>query len=136
MKCLARPTTHRRLPETIVALVDVVFFLLVFALLIGRMDATAPFNVAPPMAVTGADLPAGGVTISISSEGALALDGTTTSSDTLLATLQRQLSTDRNVRVRVNADGATVLRHVLPLVDQLKALGASDVVLIVTPDTI
>lgn len=135
MKRLARPT-YRRPPETIVALVDVVFFLLVFALLIGRMDATAPFNVAPPMALTGADLPSGGTTISIGSDGALALDGTTTSSDTLLATIERQLRADRALRVRINADGATLLRHVLPLVDQLKALGASDVVLIVTPDTL
>ena len=52
MRRLARPT-DRRPPETLVALVDVVFFLLVFALLAGRMDATAPFDVAPPIGAHG-----------------------------------------------------------------------------------
>ncbi|KIC06494.1 biopolymer transporter ExbD, partial [Leisingera sp. ANG-M1] len=44
--------------ETIIALIDVVFFLLVFFMLIGRMDATAPFDVRPATAVTGRDMPA------------------------------------------------------------------------------
>ena len=92
---LSRPL-KRRPPETIVALVDVVFFLLVFALLIGRMDATAPFNVTPPQAQTGTDMP--------------------------------------DTRLRINADGATALLHVLPLVERLKQAGATDIVLVVTPD--
>ena len=40
---LARPTRAQH-SETIIALIDVVFFLLVFFMLIGRMDATAPFD--------------------------------------------------------------------------------------------
>ena len=44
---LARPARAAH-SETIVALIDVVFFLLVFFMLIGRMDATAPFDVLPP----------------------------------------------------------------------------------------
>ena len=61
--------------ETIIALIDVVFFLLVFFMLIGRMYATAPFDVTPPQAETGADMPAGGATLSVSEAGDLALDG-------------------------------------------------------------
>ncbi|MFD2853819.1 ExbD/TolR family protein [Seohaeicola zhoushanensis] len=61
--------------ETIVALIDVVFFLLIFFMLIGRMDATAPFDVIPPVAASGSDMPAGGATLSIAADGALALDG-------------------------------------------------------------
>ena len=55
---LTRPPA-RQAPETIIALIDVVFFLLVFFMLIGRMDATAPFDVTPPTATTGTDMPAG-----------------------------------------------------------------------------
>ena len=51
---LSRPPA-RQPPETIVALIDVVFFLLVFFMLIGRMDATAPFDVSPPTAATGCE---------------------------------------------------------------------------------
>ena len=41
---LSRPKRDQQ-SETIIALIDVVFFLLVFFMLIGRMDATAPFDV-------------------------------------------------------------------------------------------
>lgn len=130
---LSRPTSKRP-PETIVALVDVVFFLLVFALLIGRMDATAPFSVAPPVAQTGADLPSGGLAASISSTGALALDGEAIDLSGLLSTSEAILRASPETRVRINADGTTALRHVLPLIESLKQVGASDIVLVVTPD--
>ena len=64
----------RQPPETITSLIDGVFFLLVFFMLIGRMDATAPFDVTPPTAGTGADMPAGGITVSVSETGQIALD--------------------------------------------------------------
>ncbi|MDA8586552.1 biopolymer transporter ExbD [Rhodobacteraceae bacterium] len=130
---LSRPI-HRRQPETIVALVDVVFFLLVFALLIGRMDATAPFNVTPPEAQTGADLPSGGLTVSVAQDGRIALDGAETTLSGLLSASETVLEAEPDTRMRINADGSTALLHVLPLVERLKQVGASDIVLIVTPD--
>lgn len=130
---LTRPP-QKRPPETIVALVDVVFFLLVFALLIGRMDATAPFQVAPPIATTGTDMPAGGLTASVSATGALALDGTSISLEALLNASESVLAKSPDTRIRINADGGTALRHVLPLVEDLKGIGAEDIVLVVTPD--
>ena len=51
---------RRESPETIIPLIDVVFFLLIFFMLIGRMDATAPFDVTPAIAQTGQDMPGGG----------------------------------------------------------------------------
>ena len=45
---LRRPSRSAQ-GEPTTALIDVVFFLLVFFMLIGRMDATAPFDVAPPL---------------------------------------------------------------------------------------
>jgi len=130
---LSRPHSKRP-PETIVALVDVVFFLLVFALLIGRMDATAPFSVMPPIAQGGADLPVGGLTISVSGDGQLALNGDGTTLAALLESTQADLRQDRTLRIRVNADAQTALRHVLPLIERLKIIGADDIVLIVTPE--
>jgi hypothetical protein len=100
--------------ETIIALIDVVFFLLVFFMLIGRMDATAPFDVAPPQAQTGRDMPAGGVTLAISKQGSLALDA--------------------SLRLRINAHRDADLRHVLPYVSQAETLGIRDVILVVTPE--
>ena len=111
-----------------------VFFLLVFALLIGRMDATAPFDVSPPISASGSDMPAGGLTISVARTGDLALDGEPA---TLLDVLERAKSRAPQApapRMRINADSATALRHVLPLVQALKQTGAEDIVLVVTPN--
>ncbi len=116
--------------ETIVALIDVVFFLLVFFMLVGRMDATAPFEVVPPEAAIGAPMPKGGATVSLSAAGDLALDGVATDRAGLLAALA---GGDRTV-IRVNADAAAPLRHLLPLVEALEGLEAGEVMLVVTPD--
>lgn len=119
--------------ETIIALIDVVLFLLIFFMLIGRMDATAPFDVSPPLALTGRDMPAGGATLSIAADGAMALDGRTLDRDGLTSALTAMLKADPALRLRVNAHRDAELRHVLPLVAEAEALGVRDVVLVVTP---
>lgn len=120
--------------ETIIALIDVVFFLLVFFMLIGRMDATAPFEVRPPMAQTGRDMPAGGITLAIAADGALALDGDEINKQDLATELSAQLAQKPDLRLRINAHRAAELRHVLPYVTQAEELGVRDVVLVVTPE--
>ena len=119
--------------ESIVALIDVVFFLLVFFMLIGRMDATAPFDVSPPVAQSGKDMPAGGATVAISASGALALDGEELGRAELETTLADMLAGDDSLRVRINAHRDAELRHVLPLVGWAEGIGVRDVVLVVTP---
>ena len=131
MKLTRPPERHQ--PESIIALIDVVFFLLVFFMLIGRMDATASFEVTPPIAATGSDMPAGGITLSVSAQGAMAVDGapTTAPMDVLLSRIVQAPET----LVRINAHHAAELRHILPLIAQLEAAGAQDVALVVTPAT-
>lgn len=130
---LKRPVV-RQPPETIVSLIDVVFFLLVFFMIVGRMDATAPFDVTPPTASTGADMPAGGITVSVGAEGDLALDGTGITRSEIGEAVSRILADQPDTLVRINAHRNAELRHVLPLVSQIEAMGARDVVLVVTPE--
>lgn len=127
---LTRPPP-RQAPETIIALIDVVFFLLVFFMLIGRMDATAPFEVTPPIAATGADMPAGGITLSVSADGQMAVDGTPTTD--ALAQLLPRITDAPETLIRINAHQDAELRHILPLIARLEAAGAADVALVVTP---
>ena len=131
---LARPLT-RPPPETLVALLHVVFFLLVFFIPLGPMAAPAPFDVTPPTAETGADMPSGGITVSVSASGDLAVDGLVVDDAALDQAITARLVTTSDTLVRINAHRDTELRHVLPLVSRIEALGARDVVLVVTPET-
>lgn len=127
---LTRPPA-RQAPETIIALIDVVFFLLVFFMLIGRMDATAPFEVSPPVAATGSDMPAGGITLSVSETGDMAVDGQPT--DDPMNALLARITEQPDTLVRINAHHAVELRHILPMIAALEAAGAREVALVVTP---
>ncbi|WP_170755837.1 ExbD/TolR family protein [Ruegeria lacuscaerulensis] len=129
---ITRPAPRHH-PETIIALIDVVFFLLVFFMLIGRMDATAPFDVAPPVAVTGADMPAGGITISVAADGIIALDGETVAPEDIERRVQSLLVAQPDILIRINAHREATLRSILPRIAQFEAMGARDVVLVVTP---
>ncbi len=124
---------RRTPPESIIPLIDVVFFLLVFFMLIGRMDATAPFDVTPAQALTGQDMPGGGVTLSIGAEGQIALDGAAQDQTAALDALRANITADPTRLIRVNAHHASPLSEVLPLVAAIEGMGARDVVLVVTP---
>ena len=131
---LTRPARNPH-SETIIALIDVVFFLLVFFMLIDRMDATAPFDVRPATAATGRDMPAGGITLAVSAAGDLALDGEAIPREGLSPALSALLAENPELRLRINAHRAAELRNGLPLVAQGEALGFRNVVLVVTPET-
>ena len=126
----------RRAPmETVIAMIDVVFFLLVFFLLIGRMDATAPFEVVPPLGVTGSDLPGGGVMVALGTDGRLAVNGVEMAETAALELLAEMAQADgAALPVRLNAHHAAALGTVLPLLARLEDLGLRDVGLVVTPN--
>ncbi|NBZ88812.1 ExbD/TolR family protein [Stagnihabitans tardus] len=117
--------------ETVVALVDVTFFLLVFFMMVGRLDATAPFAVLPPRAETGTDLPGGGATLSVAEDGALALDGAPVAG---LDELAPRIAAKPAGLIRINADQATPVRVILGLVNRLEAMGAENVAIVVSPE--
>ena len=120
--------------ETIVTLIDVVFFLLVFFMLVGRFDASSPFELSPPISVSGQSLPAGGANVAVSHDGRLALDGSELRLDGIASRLRaRAGETDTSLFIRINAHAGTPLRYLLQLMDELEGLGSVEIVLVVTP---
>ncbi len=119
--------------EPVIVLVDIVFFLLVFFMLIARFDATAPFEISPPVATSGSDMPGGGVTLAISPDGALAVDGAPSSDEAWLAEIEAALVSADAPLIRVNAHAEADLRFLLPRLAELEAAALGEVVLVVTP---
>jgi biopolymer transport protein ExbD len=129
-----KPPKRRAMPETIVALIDVVFFLLIFFMLIGRMDASSPFEVEPSISITGADMPGGGTTLSVSENGKFALDGMPIDKIAIEKEVKKALKKDGNLLLRINAHKNAELRHVLPIIAKLEKLGLKDIIIVVTPE--
>ena len=127
---------RRAMPETIVALIDVVFFLLIFFMLIGRMDASSPFEVTPALSVTGTDMPGGGITLSISKTGEFALDGKQIQKNKIEDKLKKLVDKDPDLLLRVNAHKNTALRYVLPIIARIEKLGLKDIIIVVTPENL
>lgn len=119
--------------EQIIALVDVVFFLLVFFMLVARLDASAPFAVLPPVALSGEDMPGGGVTLSIAEDGAMSVNGNAVQDDWLADLASARNAAGGTALIRINAHRATPLRHVLPVLSALESEATGRVVLVVTP---
>jgi biopolymer transport protein ExbD len=130
---LRRPASRAPV-ETIVAMIDVVFFLLVFFMLIGRLDATAPFEVLPPLALSGSDMPAGGAIISVAADGRHALDGVELAPSVIFETLAARAETEPMLPVRINGHQSAPLGLILPLIAQLEEAGLLDVGIVVSPN--
>jgi len=130
---LARPD-HRPAAEPIIALIDVVFFLLVFFMLVARLDASAPFDVVPPVALSGRDMPGGGVTVSVANDGALAVNGAVAGNAVWLDLVRRAQARDSATLIRINAHRDVSLHHILPLITALEEARLGEVVLVVSPD--
>lgn len=128
-----RPPPKPSTMEPVIVLVDVVFFLLVFFMLVSRMDATAPFEVMPPVAASGTDMPAGGVTVSVAEDGTLAVDGRPVAKADWLEEV-RGAARGETPLIRVNAHAETDLRHVLPILAVLEQEALGRAVIVVTPD--
>ena len=125
-----QPQTER---ETVVALIDVTFFLLVFFMMVGRLDATAPFSVLPPQGKTGTHLPGGGITLSVARDGQVALDGKPITKADLVPAFKAKLAESPNTLVRINGDRKTPLRIILSMLNRLESAGAKNVAIIVSP---
>jgi biopolymer transport protein ExbD len=130
---LRRPAAPPQPAESTGQLINIAFLLLVFALLAGRLDATAPFAMTPPVSALGGPLAQGGLTVSIGPDGALALDGAPAEAAAAVAAVAAEAAAGASPFVRLNADADAPLRHLLPLAAALAEAGAREVVLIVTP---
>ncbi|MDW3224262.1 MAG: biopolymer transporter ExbD [Paracoccaceae bacterium] len=111
-------------PETITPLIDVVFFLLVFFLLVGRMQASAPFDVVLPEG-QGQGPAVGALVLMVGADGSLARDGANVTRAEILGDVPKA-----RVEIRAHADAR--LGDVLPLIASLEALGTASVALVVS----
>jgi biopolymer transport protein ExbD len=113
----------------ILPLINVVFLLLIFFMLAGRLTEAAPFNVTPPVSdQAGAaarphadDLREAAVLVA--ADGRLALNGQPMEAPALKAAVTAQLAVRPDLPVSLKADGAAEAAEVVSVMEVLRDAG-------------
>ncbi|MEM9011165.1 MAG: biopolymer transporter ExbD [Pseudomonadota bacterium] len=116
--------------DRILPLINIVFLLLIFFMVVGRLSAGDPFEIQPPYSRSNG-APANEPTlVSIGEDGQLALNGALIAEDALLA----QVGQLNVPEIRIKSDGRVEALRVVALMNQFRALGIQSVRLMTVPD--
>ncbi len=122
----ARP---REEPENILPLINVVFLLLIFFMLLANASSYIPFTVTPPDA-TATEAARHEVMLAIAADGRIALDGAEIDAASVTARLQDRLRGGTVTAVWLNADRETDSDRVIDVMERMRKAGVAEVRLV------
>lgn len=117
---------------SVLPLINVVFLLLVFFVVAGRLSQGDPFAVTPPEARTEGPAATAPMRVLLAADGRLALDGEVMGREALLAAVAARLAAAPGAALRVKADGAAEGSALAALVADLAAAGVREARLVTT----
>lgn len=127
MKLHEPPTPHR--PDGILPMINVVFLLLIFFVINGALYATDFFAVEPPVSQSGEQVFDEETTVLIAADGRLAVrDQEVDDIDMQLAVTDR-LAENRDAVIRVKSDAGADALRVIEVMELLRDVGVTYVVL-------
>jgi len=127
------PPRPRSDDERILPLINVVFLLLIFFMLAGRLAAVDPFEITPPRSASEGAPGAGDVLIQINAEGRIAIDGAPVAPGALERRLDELRAGGELGRVRLKADGAAEAAEVVAVMRRLGTAGIERLHLLTLP---
>lgn len=130
----SRPPRPRNDEERILPLINAVFLLLIFFMIAGHLSASDPFPVELPNSQSEALPEAQRLTVLMSSDGALAVDGETIIEPAALeAVFAARLEQNPAVRTQLKADGGTDATRVVAVMERLRKAGVERLQLLTIP---
>jgi len=120
--------------ERSLPLINVVFLLLIFFMIAGSLSATEPFEVEPPASRSDGEHDAQGVTILMSRDGRLALDGEVLAEAALLARLEARLAEAPQTPITLKADGHAPANRLVRFTQSLYEKGVEKLELLARPE--
>ncbi len=124
---------RRNEDERILPLINVVFLLLIFFMLAGRLAATDPFEIAPPASESDGPVRAPEMRLLVGADGRLALDGEVLSADAVMRKVAARVEETSDLRLQMKADAAVEANRVVALMERLREAGLRSVVLMTAP---
>lgn len=123
--------SRRSETENTLPLINVVFLLLIFFMVAGRLSQSDPFLVVPPHSIS--EVPPGGrdLVVHIDATGRIALEGNTVAAEHLAAEIAPLLG--EGYAVHLKADGAADATGVVAAMEALRDAGIERLLLLTVP---
>jgi len=118
--------------QRILPLTNIVFLLLIFFMLAGRLSAPDAFSIQPPQSVSQAPAHATGLLIEVNDRGVIAIDGERIEPQDLRPAVQAYLDANTQGEVRLKADGDTNASRIVAVMGVLREVGIERLRLLTT----
>ena len=119
--------------DRILPLINVVFLLLIFFMLAGRLAATDPFQIDPPVSASEGLVAVEDLLVQVGVDGRLALNGEELSEEAMTAAVAARLAEGTPAPVRLKADGTVEASRVVAIMELLRSAGVESVQLLTLP---
>lgn len=114
----------------VLPLINVVFLLLIFFMLVGRMASLEELEVQPPESVSEDPMAAGDVRVAVAADGSILLGGEAVSADVLLGRIEERLAEEPGMQLSLMGDAAADSRELVTLMERLRATGVERIQLV------
>ena len=121
---------ERRLDLTVLPMVNIVFLLLIFFMLVGRIAPTGELDVSPPVSLSGQVESRRSLRVEISSTREMALDGRRIDTTELIVTLTDILRQDPATQIQLKADAGLDANHLIRIMEILRLIGVGKLTLV------
>ncbi len=134
MRPPAPPRRTRGDDDAMLPLINVVFLLLIFFLLAGRLAAIDGLGIEPPASTSGATNDGSDLVVGVTEDGGLALDGEVTADGALFDAVAARLADADGTAVQLKADGRAAATLVVAVMHKLRRAGVERLRLLTVHD--
>jgi len=135
---LGKPKANNRRPrnddDAVMPLINIVFLLLIFFMVAGKLTSSDPFEISPPSSSSGINEDPGSLTLLVGRNGETALDGTVIAEADLANALTERLQDEPSIVLRLKADGGAKAADVIQVMEIIRDAGAGELNLLTLPD--
>ncbi len=126
----ALQTQERRLDLTVLPMVNVVFLLLVFFMLVGRVGPKEELDVDPPLSQIGQTESGHAIRVEIDRSGVMVLDGRKVDTTELIIAVSDLLRQDPATQIQLKADAGLDANLLIKLMETLRLIGVAKLTLV------
>jgi biopolymer transport protein ExbD len=127
------PRRPRDDDDRILPLINVVFLLMIFFMLAGRIAAIDPFPVEPPRSAAAGQIDSKETVVLLGADGTLALDGRVMGETAFATTVADRVKTDGAGAFCFKADGKAAATRVVAVMETLREAGVEKLRLLALP---